>query len=115
MSPATSPHLGVADRIARRLRARRRGATDCNSCSREHGVGCRGLLACDNRATSVKTRIVAHRQQVVRVDRETRGDVGWHENRRPPRRRRWRNRCNSADAVIVGDYAKGVITQPLAG
>src|SRR5271154_3805960 len=38
-------------------------------------IGCLGLLAEKGRPTSVKTRIVAHRQQVVRVDRETRADL----------------------------------------
>ena len=39
----------------------------------EQGIGCTGLVKTDNRHTSIKTRIVAHQQQVVRVDRETRG------------------------------------------
>ena len=39
---------------------------------REQNIGCRGVLSHASRATSVKTRIVAHKQQVVRIDRETR-------------------------------------------
>src|SRR5947209_13551551 len=35
-------------------------------------IGCRGLLGQATRPTSVKTRIVAHKQQVVRIDRERR-------------------------------------------
>src|SRR6478736_3730469 len=35
-------------------------------------IGCRGLMASPHRPTSIKTRIVAHKQQVVRIDRETR-------------------------------------------
>src|SRR4051794_13029225 len=31
-------------------------------------IGCKGLLASSSRSTSVKTRIVAHKQQVVRID-----------------------------------------------
>src|ERR1043166_4299591 len=42
---------------------------------REQRVGCAGLLAHGERPTSVKTRIVAHRQQVVRVDRESRQEL----------------------------------------
>src|SRR6187551_1216928 len=41
----------------------------------EQRVDCRGLLPQGSRSTSIKTRIVAHRQQVVRVDRETRLDL----------------------------------------
>src|SRR5882762_8981036 len=38
-------------------------------------IGCKHLLASQDRPTSVKTRIVAHKQQVVRIDRETRDGV----------------------------------------
>src|SRR5688572_11541230 len=31
----------------------------------EHGVGCRGLVDLPERRTSIKTRIIAHQQQVV--------------------------------------------------
>jgi D-glycero-beta-D-manno-heptose-7-phosphate kinase len=77
----------------------------------EQRVDCRGLLALGNRATSIKTRIVAHRQQVVRVDRETRLDIDG------PTTRRLLTTIEpaifAADAVIVGDYGKGVVTQGL--
>ena len=74
-------------------------------------VDCRGLLPQGSRATSIKTRVVAHRQQVVRVDRETRLDVDG------PTTRRLLTMLEpailAADAVIVGDYGKGVVTQGL--
>src|SRR5665213_3414171 len=38
----------------------------------EQKIGCAGLVANSSRHTSIKTRIVAHQQQVVRIDRETR-------------------------------------------
>src|SRR5881296_2936066 len=41
---------------------------------REPRVDCRALLTHSDRPTSMKTRIVAHQQQVVRVDRERRDD-----------------------------------------
>src|SRR4051812_37103956 len=41
----------------------------------DHRIGCGGLLASSSRDTSVKTRIVAQKQQVVRIDRETRDGV----------------------------------------
>ena len=75
------------------------------------GVGCSGLLAASNRATSIKTRIVAHRQQVVRVDRESRGDI---DDKTAARlMAALANSLRRADALLLGDYAKGVITQPL--
>src|SRR6266487_989395 len=71
-------------------------------------VGCLGLLPDAARLTSVKARIVAHQQQVVRVDRESRFAADGPTTRRllaalEPR-------ILAADAVIVGDYGKGVVT-----
>lgn len=78
---------------------------------REQNVGCSGLVASASRHTSIKTRIVAHQQQVVRVDRETRGALD------DPLTKRLLAALDTAlqqaDAVIVGDYGKGVVTQPL--
>ncbi len=39
---------------------------------RQYHIDFTGVLAQEGRTTSVKTRIVAHKQQVVRLDRETR-------------------------------------------
>src|SRR5256885_9834639 len=48
----------------------------------EHHIGCKSLLANPDRPTSVKTRIVAHKQQVVRVDREARDGLKEAQTRR---------------------------------
>src|SRR5438552_6657304 len=48
----------------------------------QQNIGCRNLLASDTRLTSVKTRIVAHKQQVVRIDRETREGIDTAISRR---------------------------------
>jgi D-beta-D-heptose 7-phosphate kinase/D-beta-D-heptose 1-phosphate adenosyltransferase len=61
--------------------------------------------------TSIKTRIVAHRQQVVRVDRESRTEVD--EAATDRLLEELERGLKTADAVIVGDYAKGVVTQRL--
>jgi D-beta-D-heptose 7-phosphate kinase/D-beta-D-heptose 1-phosphate adenosyltransferase len=74
-------------------------------------VGCRGLLAGDARPTSVKTRIVAHQQQLVRIDREMRDGLSPRLTQRLLAR--LRAAIGETTAVIVGDYGKGVITQPL--
>jgi D-beta-D-heptose 7-phosphate kinase/D-beta-D-heptose 1-phosphate adenosyltransferase len=89
------------DDAARRLKTLLKGES----------VGGRGLLAHRTRPTSIKTRIVAHQQQVVRVDRETRGDLD-----RPSTRRMLaalEPALLAADAVVVADYGKGVVTQEL--
>ena len=78
---------------------------------RTQKIGCRGLIASATRQTSLKTRIVAQTQQVVRIDRETR------ETLAPQLTSRLlatiRTQLPKTDAVIVGDYGKGVITQSL--
>jgi rfaE bifunctional protein kinase chain/domain len=77
----------------------------------EQKIGCGGLVKASARHTSIKTRIVAHQQQVVRVDRETRGSLD--EKTTANLLAEFRKQISRADAVIVGDYGKGVITQPL--
>lgn len=78
---------------------------------RAHRIGCAALLAHPARTTSVKTRIVAHKQQVVRIDRETRAALDPRLTRRLLAL--LRARLPRAAAVIIGDYGKGVVTQPL--
>ncbi len=77
----------------------------------EHHVGCGGMLASASRPTSVKTRIVAQKQQVVRIDREARDGLDESLTRRLVSN--VRSIIASTSAVIVGDYGKGVITQAL--
>ena len=70
----------------------------------EQNIGCAGLVKTRLRHTSIKTRIVAHQQQVVRIDRETRGplDSGGTDRLLEA----FKARLSKADAVIVGDYGK---------
>jgi D-beta-D-heptose 7-phosphate kinase/D-beta-D-heptose 1-phosphate adenosyltransferase len=77
----------------------------------EQKIGCAGLVANSSRHTSVKTRVVAHKQQIVRVDRETRD--GLDEQLTRQLLVSLKSELKSAAAVIVGDYGKGVVTQPL--
>jgi D-glycero-beta-D-manno-heptose-7-phosphate kinase len=67
------------------------------------------LAVCDSgRPTTVKTRIIAHHQQVVRADREQADDIGEAlERELLSRARRALPRCS---AVVVSDYQKGVVT-----
>lgn len=77
----------------------------------EQHIGCSGLVAHPDRATSLKTRIVAHKQQVVRIDRESRDSL---EGRLMQRLLDvFKIELKKADAVIICDYGKGVVTQPL--
>jgi D-beta-D-heptose 7-phosphate kinase/D-beta-D-heptose 1-phosphate adenosyltransferase len=70
-----------------------------------------GLIISSERPTTVKTRVVAHSQQVVRVDRENRGEF-------PPEEledlsSRLKAELAHCDAVIISDYAKGVVSRGL--
>jgi rfaE bifunctional protein kinase chain/domain len=77
----------------------------------EQNIGCTGLVRNGKRHTSIKTRIVAHQQQVVRIDRETRGALAPQTTAKLLAG--FKAGLAGADAVIVGDYGKGVVTQPL--
>jgi D-beta-D-heptose 7-phosphate kinase/D-beta-D-heptose 1-phosphate adenosyltransferase len=78
---------------------------------KEQHIGCAGLLPHPARATSLKTRIVAHKQQVVRIDRETRDGLEGRLMRRLIEA--FKAELKKADAVIICDYGKGVVTQQL--
>ena len=74
-------------------------------------VGCRGLLPVRGRLTTKKTRVIAHRQQVARVDRETRGDLDIRSTRKLLAQ--IERDLPQTGAVIVGDYGKGTVTEAL--
>jgi D-beta-D-heptose 7-phosphate kinase/D-beta-D-heptose 1-phosphate adenosyltransferase len=74
-------------------------------------IGCSGLVETSARHTSIKTRIVAHQQQVVRIDRETRSPLDAQSTAKLLAE--FKAKLAGAAAVIVGDYGKGVVTQPL--
>jgi D-beta-D-heptose 7-phosphate kinase/D-beta-D-heptose 1-phosphate adenosyltransferase len=77
----------------------------------DHHIGCRGLIRNGSRLTSVKTRIVAQKQQLVRIDRESRDELNGHLTRRLVEQ--LKARLAGSAAVIVTDYGKGVVTQTL--
>ncbi len=78
---------------------------------RENLVGCHGLLTQASRMTTKKTRLIAHQQQVARLDRERCADLDAKIQQRLMRA--LTTQLAEADAIIVGDYGKGVVTQPL--
>ncbi len=85
--------------------------TQLLSLLKEQRVGCGGLIESPARPTSIKTRIVAHQQQVVRVDRESTQALSAAEVQ--ALLAALKKNIGRADAVVVGDYGKGVVTQPL--
>jgi len=79
----------------------------------ERGVDTRGLVVDRARRTTVKTRVIAHQQQVVRTDEEDAQDAqGDAEARLIESLER---ALPTAEALIVSDYGKGVITSATLG
>jgi len=80
----------------------------------EHkGVNTEGIIADSQRPTILKTRVIAHQQQVVRIDREktdpikdsvTRKVTGFIERV-----------IDEIDAIVIEDYGKGLVTPKLLG
>jgi rfaE bifunctional protein kinase chain/domain len=81
-------------------------------CLRAASIADKGIIADSKRVTTVKTRIIARHQQVVRVDRE----------RREPLRSETQERLlrllftalKKLDALVLSDYDKGLITDDFA-
>ena len=73
----------------------------------ERGVDVAGVLRDASRPTTVKTRVIAHSQQVVRTDREVRGSFDGEVF--GALKARLTDAIGQADGLIVSDYGKGVI------
>lgn len=115
--------LGGAGNVARNLRAlggvprlvgvagRDRGSQELMSLLQEAGMSVEGLVSSPDRLTTIKSRVIAHQQQVVRIDRESQV---------PLRSEECRALCSKAyefladcRAVVISDYDKGVVTPEL--
>jgi rfaE bifunctional protein kinase chain/domain len=75
------------------------------------GSATRGIVVEQKRPTSIKTRIIAHNQQVVRFDRESR--KGIESESRDKLLRIVQEHRGEIDAVLVADYGKGVVSEAL--
>ena len=79
---------------------------------RVQGVRTDGLIVEEGRPTTIKTRIIAHNQQVVRFDRETKiaieGDT--HQRIFDFVKRQVQE---GLDAIVLSDYSKGIVTKEL--
>jgi D-glycero-beta-D-manno-heptose-7-phosphate kinase len=78
---------------------------------RAQQVGCTGIVAVRNRPTSVKTRVVAHTQQVVRIDREAKDALGSAPTAKLIEA--VERLIPQSPAMIIGDYGKGVVSEEL--
>ncbi len=115
-------HLGGAGNVAANVRSlggsavlvglvgRDAAAEHVVGALREAGVEPR-LVSAPDRPTTVKTRIVAHSQQVVRADREESHDVAGPAAEAI--RATLRAELSGCDVLVVSDYQKGVVTASL--
>ncbi len=87
-----------------------RGGVLC-SLLKEKGIHCEGVFRDSSRPTTQKTRVIAHHQQVVRIDREKAAPLsseclkqitGFIQQK-----------LKSVDALVIEDYGKGVIVPAL--
>jgi D-beta-D-heptose 7-phosphate kinase/D-beta-D-heptose 1-phosphate adenosyltransferase len=70
-----------------------------------------GVIAESGRPTTQKTRVIAHQQQVVRVDRERRDPLS--AKTRAALIDAIEARIRSVNCLVVSDYAKGVVSPEL--
>jgi D-beta-D-heptose 7-phosphate kinase/D-beta-D-heptose 1-phosphate adenosyltransferase len=75
------------------------------------GLETKGVIVEPERVTTVKTRIIAQHQQVVRYDREITRPI--HPENIQQILSLLEGGINELDAVLVSDYGKGVICEPL--
>lgn len=76
---------------------------------KERNLSSRGVVVDPDRPTTIKTRVIAHAQHVVRIDNESKADC-------PERLRHLivdavKYNIHELDAIIIQDYNKGVVTK----
>lgn len=113
-------HLGGAGNVASNVRALGGAAVLAGVVGQDHagqrirealaaaGVDAHLAIPDGGRPTTVKTRIVAHNQQVVRADREQSDDIP--DALEQELLARVRETLPSCRALILSDYQKGVVT-----
>lgn len=75
------------------------------------GADVKNVIRDNDRATIVKTRVIAHHQHVVRIDREIKGEI--EGDVREKIIACAKNAIPDVDAVLISDYDKGVISKPV--
>ena len=72
-----------------------------------------GILRIQDRPTTVKTRVIGHHQQMVRIDAETDKSISPKETSLVFEKIKHIIENKTIDAIIFEDYDKGLITQEL--
>ena len=78
----------------------------------EKGISCSGIITSDNRKTTVKTRVISSKQQLLRIDSETTSPI--NETELESIFNKIKALVESGiDGIIFEDYNKGVLTHAL--
>ncbi|NOX97630.1 MAG: D-glycero-beta-D-manno-heptose-7-phosphate kinase [Nitrospirae bacterium] len=77
----------------------------------QRGIDTRGIIIDKGRPTTLKTRIIAHHQQVVRVDREKKEFL--KDSPLEKILTCCQELANEVDIIAIEDYGKGVVTREL--
>lgn len=77
----------------------------------EQGCPTYGIVSDASRPTTIKTRVIAHSQHVVRIDNEQKRDISFTVQEQILSV--LRGNINSIDGIILEDYNKGVIVKTL--
>lgn len=80
-------------------------------CISKQGISTKGILISRKKSTIVKTRIIAHHQQVVRVDKELNSLPGRDQIKKI--KEKIKELIPLSSVIILEDYGKGIITQEL--
>jgi D-beta-D-heptose 7-phosphate kinase/D-beta-D-heptose 1-phosphate adenosyltransferase len=78
----------------------------------KQGICTEGLIVDSARPTTIKTRVIAHSQQVVRFDRESKERIERNIHRRIFDYVQ-KQLSEGLDAIVLSDYCKGVVTSGL--
>ena len=94
------------------------GVTGDDACGREIienlaalGLKTDGIFKDPVRCTSIKTRVLGHNQQMMRIDREKKKPIGTEITQKILKY--LEDNLSRTDAVIIADYGKGVISPAL--
>ena len=115
--------LGGASNVARNIRSLGAGCSLCGFVGDDEegavvlgllereGIGHDGVIADRTRPTCLKTRVIAQRQQIVRIDRESK--VVQAVALREGFAAAVESQLGGVGAVIISDYGKGAVSEPV--
>lgn len=106
--------LGAVPLICSVVGKDRKGEAFC-ALMRGLGMSTRGILESDARITTVKTRVISHSQQMLRVDEEQSDDLNAQDEKDFFEIISGLIQTEKPEVIVFEDYNKGVLTASLIG